>query len=232
MKRAAIILLAAGLAPLVAHAKPKPANASATPRQPLVDPSTAFAIANPDENSPFFVDSNTAARVRGADYAGRDENDAIAGYPQNNNSPDSAASQIRAFFGGMFSSVNLGGLRPPPTTEKLAIDPAKFSLQDRREVNATYTIRNNTKKITRLEYPTSQRIEILTYDPKGNVIDRWSDDRAFQPEEGIVVINPKERIEYQEKIPTREMKAGESYRVEAFTTGAEKFKSEQTVTPE
>jgi len=64
------------------------------------------------------------------------------------------------------------------------------------------------------------------------VIDRWSDDRAFQPEEGIVVINPRERIEYQEKIPTREMKAGESYRVQTFTTGTEKFQSEKLITPE
>ena len=132
----------------------------------------------------------------------------------------------------MFSSVNLGPIRTPPTTEKLVVDPAKFSLQDRREVNVTYTIRNNTKNITRLEYPTTQRIDILTYGPEGTVIDRWSDDRAFQPEEGIVVVNPKERIEYQEKIPTREMKAGESYRVETFTTGTEKFKSEQVITPQ
>ena len=47
-----------------------------------------------------------------------------------------------------------------------------------------------------------------------------------------MVINPKERIEYQEKIPTREMQSGQSYRVETFTTGSEKFKSEQTVTPQ
>jgi len=96
----------------------------------------------------------------------------------------------------------------------------------------TYTIRNNTKNISRLEYPTTQRIDILTYDSKGVVIDRWSDDRAFVPEEGIVVINPKERIEYQEKVPTREMKSGESYRIETFTTSAEKFKSEQVITPQ
>jgi len=224
MKRAVLILLATGLAPLLAqNAKPK-----STP----VDAATAFAIAEPDENSPFFVDAGAAARARNADYAGRDTSDSIAGYPQNRNSPGSAFAQVQGFFGGMFSSVNFGPMRTPPTTEKLVVDPAKFSLQDRREVNVTYTIRNNTKNISRLEYPTSQRIEILTYDPKGTVIDRWSDDRAFQPEEGIVVINPKERIEYQEKIPTREMQSGQSYRVETFTTGSEKFKSEQTVTPQ
>ena len=224
MKRAVLILLAAGLAPLLAQ--------NAKPKSPPVDPSTAFAIAPPDENSPFFMDPASALRVRNVDYNGRDANASLAEYPQNRSSPDSALAQIKGFFGGMFSSVNFGPLRTPPTTEKLAVDPAKFSLQDRREVNVTYTIRNNTKNISRLEYPTTQRIDILTYDSKGAVIDRWSDDHAFQPEDGIVVINPKERIEYQEKIPTREMKAGESYRVETFTTSTEKFKSETVITPQ
>jgi hypothetical protein len=224
MKRAALILLATGLLPLGAQEiKPKSAP---------VPPSTAFAIAPPDENSPFFLNPQSAEATRKVDYVGRDLNDTVADYPKNRNSPDSASSQIRQFFTGMFASVNLGPIRTAPTTEKLEIDPERFPLKDRREVNVTYTIRNNTKKISRLEYPTSQRIDILTYDAKGAVIDKWSDDRAFQPEEGIVVINPKERIEYQEKIPTREMKPGETCRVEAFTTSSEKFQSEQLVSPE
>jgi len=224
MKRVLLIFLATGLVPVQAQ--------NAKPKATLVDRATAFAIAAPDENSPFFMNPETAGTIRAVDYAGRDMNDSIADYPQSRNSPDSAMAQIKAFFGGMFSSVNFGPIRTPPTTEKLEIEPAKFSLQDRREVNATYTIRNNSKQISRLEYPTTQRIDILTYDPKGTVIDRWSDDHAFQPEEGIVIVNPKERIEYQEKIPTREMKSGETYRVEAFTTGAEKFRSEKLITPE
>ena len=224
MKRAVLILLATGLAPLLAqNAKPK-----ATP----VDPSTAFAIAAPDENSPFFMDPANAERTRTVDYAGHDARNPGAEYPLSRNSPTSAGAQIRGFFTGMFASVKFNPIHRAPTTETLEIDPAKFSLQDRREVNVTYTIRNNTKNMSRLEYPTTQRIDILTYDSKGIVIDRWSDDRAFQPEDGIVVINPKERIEYQEKIPTREMKPGESYRVKTFTTSSEKFESEKTVTPQ
>ena len=224
MKRAALIFLAAGLTPLLAQ--------TVKPKTLPVDPATAFAIAAPDENSPFFMDSANAERTRGVDFSGREAADSIAVYPKSRTSPDSAGAQIKGFFTNMFSSVNFGPLHKASTTEDLKIDPAKFSLQDRREVNVTYTIRNNTKKISRLEYPTTQRIDILTYDSKGLVIDRWSDDRAFQPEDGIVVINPKERIEYQEKIPTREMKPGESYRVETFTTSAEKFQSSKTITPE
>lgn len=225
MKRAVLILLTTGLIPLAAQepvSKPTP-----------LDPVTAFAISPPDENSPFFLDPKNSGRTRYTDFAGHTaDGDSLAEYPKSRNSSDSALGQIKSFFTGMFSSVNIGPIRKAPTTQNLDVSPEKFSLQDRRELNVTYSIHNNTKKITRLEYPSSQRIDILTYDPKGTVVDRWSDDRAFQPEDGIVIINPKERIEYQEKIPTREMKAGESYKVEALTTSTEKFQLEKFVSPE
>lgn len=223
MKSFLLVFLAFGLTPLLAQERPKPAP---------IDAATALATAAPDENSPFFLQPVSSANTLNVEYAGSDPNDVIAGYPKAGNSEGSASSQVKKFFGNMFSSVNIGPIRTPPTTEKLEVDPSSFSLQDRREVNVTYTIRNNTKKISRLEFPTTQRIDILTYDSKGIVVDRWSDDRAFQPEEGIVIINPRERIEYQEKIPTREMKAGEAYRVETFTTGSEKFRSTKTVSPQ
>ncbi|TSA31473.1 MAG: hypothetical protein D4R65_11090 [Verrucomicrobiaceae bacterium] len=222
MKPVVMILLACGLLPLAAQET----------RPSATDAVTAFAIAPPDENSPFFLDPVAANSTRNADFAGRDLQDVIAGYPKNRNSPDSASSRIKKFFTGIFSSVSIGPLRTPPTTEDLKVDPSTFPLQDRHELNVTYSIRNNTKKMTRLEYPTTQHMDIVTTDSKGAVVDRWSDDRSFQPEEGIVVINPKERIEYQEKIPTREMKAKETYKVQAFTTSQEKFTTEKTVNPE
>lgn len=222
MKRAAIILLACGLSPLAAE------ETHIAPR----DPATAFAISPPDVNSPFFLNPQAAVQTRSLDYAGRNLSGTIAEYPKGRSSEDSAPARIKHFFTGMFSSVNIGPLRTPPTTEKLVIEPAKFSLQDRHEVSVTYSIRNNTKNMTRLEYPTTQRMDIVTTDSKGTVVDRWSDDRAFQPEEGIVVINPKERIEYQEKIATRDMKAGETYKVQASTTSQERFPTENFVTPQ
>ncbi len=223
MKRAALFFLAAGLATVSAQ--------SPATKPVRTDASTAFAIAVPDENSPFFMDPAAAKTTSEVSYAGRDLKDTIAEYPLGRDSEGSAAAQVKGFFTGIFAGVNLGPIRTAPTTAKLEVDPEKFSLEDRREINVTYTIRNNTKKLTRLEYPSTQRIDMITRDGKGEVIDRWSDDRSFQPEEGIVVINPKERIEYQEKIPTREMKSGESYRIESFTTGEEKFTTEKTVTP-
>jgi len=212
--------------------------ASVTPafaQQPAATPVpastiSAFAIRPPDEASPFFFDP---ALARQAESEGSGPSTTtVAEYPKNRGAENSAWAQFGGFFTGMFASVNIGPIRSAPVTSKMSVDPTVFPLQDRRELNVTYTIQNNTKKIMRLEYPTSQRIEILTYDSQGAVIDKWSDDRSFTPEEGIVVINPKERIEYQERIPTREMKPEQTYRVDTFSTTEPNFLTQETITPQ
>lgn len=221
MKRCLLMALVAGTLPLSAQST-------------KVSEVEAFAIRPPDEASPFFLDSRRAQSVASATADPAANSQPVTDFPRNRGSEDSAGAQIRSFFTGMFSSVNLGPIRTEPVTAALKVDPTTFPLSERRELNVTYTIRNNTRRIMRLEYPTGQRIDILTHDAAGAVIDKWSDDRSFDEQEGLVVINPRERIEYQERIPTREMKPGQSYRVDAFTTasGDENFLTQQTVSPE
>jgi len=224
MKRAVLIALVSGLLPLAAEEKPAP--------QPSAAEISAFAVRSPDENSPFFLTPSLApAALRDGRPAVRPE-DAVAEYPKNRNSPDSAWAYMKGFFGGMFASVNIGPIRTAPVTSELKVDPERFPLDERRELNVTYTIRNNTSKIMRLEYPNNQRIDILTYDAEGKVVDKWSEDRTFDAAEEITIINPKERLEYQEKIPTREMKPRQTYRVDAFTTGDPNFLTQEQIFPQ
>ncbi len=227
MKHLVLIALAAGLPSLVAQ----PAQ---TPSPTLVREVEAFAVRPPDEASPFFLQPGRAVSMGGPGAGTARPNDPITDFPRSKGSEESAAAQIRSFFTGMFSSVNLGPIRTAPAASTLSVEPSSFSLEERREINVTYTIRNNSNRIMRLEYPTSQRIDIVTHDSQGAVVDKWSEDRAFQPEEGIVVINPRERIEYQERIPTREMKPGQAYRVDTFTTATseDNFLNQQTVNPQ
>ena len=109
----------------------------------------------------------------------------------------------------------MGSAQEASESASLAVNPQDPALQNQRELGVTYTVRNNSKEMTRLEFPTTQHIEILARNASGAVVERWSDDRGFQRDEGIVVINPRERIEYQEKISTRELRAGQAYTVEA-----------------
>lgn len=201
---------------------------AATPQ----DAAAAFAVQAPDEGSPFF--SQREAARYAMSQQGQERRlaaGATAIYPRSKNSPDSASAMFTSFFTDMFASVKLGSLKKEKTTEELEIEPKEFSLAERRELDASYSIHNNTKKLIRLDYRNGQRIEMLTTDGTGKVMEKWSDDRSFSDQEGVVIINPKERIQYTEKVATREMKAGNSYTVKAEAVGYPEYTVEKTVVP-
>jgi hypothetical protein len=59
-----------------------------------------------------------------------------------------------------------------------------------------------------------QRIEILLHDSAGNIVTRWSDNRAFAEQVASVLINPNEHIEYSETIATRDLAPNKVFTVE------------------
>lgn len=208
-------------------------GAKPTPPPTTAQAAAAFAVSQPDEGSPFFAEREAAKLLANrADLPAQAEQNSLAVFPKVKNSPDSSTAILGKFFTEMFASVNLRALRNTKTTEKLTIEPPSFSLTDRREVEGVYTLRNNSGELIRLDYPTTQRIEIVTTDAEGKVVNRWSEDRAFKPQEGIVILNPKERIEYREKIPTRDLKAGQTYNVQADVVGYPEYISVKPITPQ
>ena len=70
--------------------------------------------------------------------------------------------------------------------------------------------------MAQLEFPTSQRVEVLLKSKEGKTIEQWSQDQAFNNEPTLVTINPRERLEYSVNVATRDMVAGETYTVEGF----------------
>lgn len=111
------------------------------------------------------------------------------------------------------------GRRGPALQAALRSDPVEFHLADRREVRLFLTVKNTAKRAERLEFSTTQRFDLSVVAPDGKRIFLWSEDRIFQPEAASVVVNPRERIEYEAAVPTRDMKPGGIYRVEAGLTG-------------
>ena len=220
MKSLAILL--ALVAPGILLAQQAP-GAKPTPKPAVSYPASAFAVIPPDEGSPFFAERQSAKLAL--------PEDTVAVFPKSKDSPDSVTTIFTKFFTDMFASLKFGRLRAEKTTQNLAVDPSEFSLSERRELDTTYTVRNNTKKIIRLDFNTTQRIDILTSDASGKAIEKWSEDHAFQLQEGIVIINPKERIEYSEKVATREMKPSETYTIKADVVGYPDYTATTTVTP-
>ena len=101
--------------------------------------------------------------------------------------------------------------------------PEPVKLGETRVINVTFILRNVTKTVVTLKFPTTQIIEILLRDPNsGQVISQWSTDHTFTSDPRLLVINPGERIEYNEPITTRELKAGNPYTLEAYILGYER----------
>ena len=195
------------------------------------DSSSAFAVSPPDEGSPFFAERQSAKYEMSQEGQELLESERVADFPKSKDSPDSVTNIFKRFFTDMFASVRLGRLRPEKTTQELVAEPSEFSVAERRELDATYTVRNNTKNLLRLDFNTTQRIDMQTDDSSGKVIEKWSEDRAFMLQEGIVIVNPKERIEYSEKVATREMKPSETYTIKADVIGYPDYTATTTVTP-
>jgi len=192
------------------------------------DASMPFEWTPPDESTPFFISD--------ADFASGEQRILSATspssqYPLVKKGPQTLSGQVLGFFTGVLAVANRNSPVPPREEATLTLDPEAPNLADAREVDVNYSIRNNSNRMARLDFPTSQRIEILTKNSAGAVIDRWSDDRSFQPQEGIVVINPDERIEYREKISTRDMKQGQAYEVEAMLKTDPDFRLQKPLLP-
>jgi serine/threonine protein kinase len=114
----------------------------------------------------------------------------------------------------------------------LTLSPSSFSLAQTSELDVTLKLSNARKHELELLYPDNQRLEILTKDSSGNVVNRWSQDRAFEHTEGFVAVNPEEFISYTEKISTAGMKAGQTYTIEVSLANQQGFVATTTVTPE
>ena len=183
-----------------------------------------ISLKGPDADSPFFTERQEAKAAM-AD-AGR------AGFGMYVAKPPRppVQQQIKKFFNGMFGSGKAGKREAAPM--KLTLSPSSFSLAQTSELDVTLKLSNARKHELELLYPDNQRLEILTKDSSGNVVNRWSQDRAFEHTEGFVAVNPEEFISYTEKISTAGMKGGQTYTIEVSLANQQGFVATTTVTPE
>jgi hypothetical protein len=114
----------------------------------------------------------------------------------------------------------------------MSIDPQPLSLSEVRLIKVTLQVANATKKLIQLEFPTTQRIEVIIRNPVGKLVEQWSEDRTFANEPGMVSINPGERLEYTVNLSTRDMVAGETYTVEALFPNYEPLRLQRSIKAE
>ena len=115
---------------------------------------------------------------------------------------------------------------------EMKLSPLPLKLAETNRLKVTLTLVNHGKKLAPLEFPTSQRIEVLIKNGAGKTIEQWSQDQAFTSEPTVVTINPGERAEYSVEVATRDLSAGQSYSVQGFFPKYEELKAQQTLVPE
>lgn len=131
-----------------------------------------------------------------------------------------------------------GGKEPAAATTwrnlamTMKLEPAQVRLPDTRVIEVTVSVVNNGRTAVHLEFPSSLRVDVVVKDERGKMLSRWSDDQPIEKEPGILLINPKERLEYSAKISTREMSAGRPFEIEAFFPSYEKMRVSRTVVAE
>lgn len=101
----------------------------------------------------------------------------------------------------------------------LRAEPVHFALPSQREVKVVFSLRNSSRRLVRLDFPTGQHLEVKLCGPDGRVLFLWSEDRSFAPQASVVTVNPGERLEFEAEVPTRDMVAGGTYAVEALLVG-------------
>jgi hypothetical protein len=183
------------------------------------------SVKKADIDSPFFTERQEAKNA-----LAREGREGFGMYVPKPPHPP-VGKQIRKFFGGMVGSLRSSAVSSKPALV-LTVEPSQFSLAQTSELEVTLRISNAAKHEMEIQYPDNQRLEILVKDPQGNVVSRWSQDRAFDPREGFVEVNPKEFISYTERLSTSGMKAGVPYTIEASLAHQDDYTVAKSVTPE
>jgi hypothetical protein len=184
----------------------------------------------PDDSSPFFVLREEAAFYN--TEAGQEAADSrrVAIYP-NTAGQDSVSYLFKQFALGLAKSFRFGKEKPAKMTGIEVVPDTSFNLEERREISASLSVTNQGNRLLALEFPTEQRYEFVIRDSAGAVIERWSDDRTFGQEQGVIMVNPGERIEYTATLSTREMKEGQEYVLEGSIAAHPDFTHQVTLTP-
>ena len=115
---------------------------------------------------------------------------------------------------------------------EMRLSPTPLRLSQTRVINVHVTVENVTKRLIHLNFPTSERLEILLSDEAGKTLVRWSDDRAVSPFPSYVSVNPGEKIEYNETLSTRDLSPGRPCTVIAFFPNFPHLTIKQTIIPE
>jgi len=115
---------------------------------------------------------------------------------------------------------------------QMQLSPVPVRLSETRQITARLQLTNCSGKYVQMEFPTTQRIDVVVTDANGRTLSQWSEDRLFENEPTLVGINPGEHVEYSVTIPTRDWQPGRPVTVKGFFPTLPGVQAEVTLIPE
>jgi Intracellular proteinase inhibitor len=130
----------------------------------------------------------------------------------------------RSFFNRMLHPFGSPKIKAPKYQDprlrglllQVELPTEAIRLSEVRQLRVRAVLTNVSTNPVSIDFPTSQRIDIQLLNPAGEILTRWSENRAFTEEIGNLLVNPREQIVYNETIATRELQPGRVYSVEVF----------------
>lgn len=120
--------------------------------------------------------------------------------------------------GGVFGKGGKAGSEKPKDLKievSLELETPSVALSKDRQVRGVMRLVNKGRRTQALHFASSQRVEAVLRGESGEIVARANEDREVREEEGVLAINPGERLEFEVGVPTRELAAGRVYRLEA-----------------
>jgi Intracellular proteinase inhibitor len=135
-----------------------------------------------------------------------------------------AAPPKRGFFGRMLHPFSSNNSAPPVykdpklrgLTLDLEISPQPVKLSEIRQLEIKLTVTNRSKRAVTLDFVNDQRIDIHLMNSAEVVLTRWSDNHVIEPKPGVVLINPQEKVEYNQTIATRDLSPNKVFVADVF----------------
>ena len=154
-------------------------------------------------------------------------------YAEDALAPSGFMSRItRVFHGSSAPADQDGAVKTKDLILNMELSPIPFKLSDTRQLKVVISLTNHSKKSLRLDFPTTQRFEILVRDRTGHQVVQWSEDQAFRTEPALITINPGEHIEYETSVATRDLIAGNEYVVAGFFPIFADLKIQRRIVPQ
>ena len=101
-------------------------------------------------------------------------------------------------------------------TLRLRLSPFPVKLSETRRVEASIRLENASARFVPLEFPTTERFDVILRNDRGKLLAQWSEDQPIDAVPGHVGINPGEHVEYSALLPTRDLQPGRRYSVTVF----------------